>query len=38
MTTDQIAKSFGVTSEMARFRVNTTGVIKQLSARGARFG
>ena len=33
MTLDQIAKSCGVTLDMARFRFNTTGVHKQLSAR-----
>lgn len=38
MSIDQIAKTYGVTADMARFRVNTTGVIKQLSARGARSG
>lgn len=38
MTVDQIAKTYGVTSDMARFRINTTGVIKQLSARAPRPG
>lgn len=38
MSIDQIARAYGVTADMARFRVNTTGVMKQLSARGARSG
>ena len=38
MSADQIAKCYGVTPDMARFQINTTGVIKQLSAGGARFG
>ncbi|XVQ11127.1 ImmA/IrrE family metallo-endopeptidase [Spirillospora sp. CA-255316] len=33
MNVTQIADTFGVTTEMARFRYNTTGVAKQLSRR-----
>jgi Zn-dependent peptidase ImmA (M78 family) len=38
MSIDQIAKTYAVTADMARFRVNTTGVIKQVSARASRPG
>ncbi|WP_242910741.1 ImmA/IrrE family metallo-endopeptidase [Actinomadura terrae] len=34
MNPSQIADAYGVTNEMARFRYNTTGVVKQLSRRG----
>lgn len=37
MTVEQIAKTYGVTVEMARFRYNTTGVAKQFArARASR--